>query len=43
MENKILVTGATGNIGSAVVRLLAEKDVACVPGTELRSYDPITP
>ncbi|MCK5148170.1 NAD-dependent epimerase/dehydratase family protein [bacterium] len=26
MENKILVTGATGNIGKEVVKLLSEKD-----------------
>ena len=39
MGDKILVTGATGNIGSAVVRLLAEKGAELVAGTNNRSID----
>jgi NAD(P)H dehydrogenase (quinone) len=33
MENKILVTGATGNIGSEIIKLLKTKDVDFVAGT----------
>ncbi len=32
MENKILVTGATGNIGREIVRLLKEKSANFVAG-----------
>ena len=39
MEDKILITGATGNIGSAVVRLLAEKGAKVVAGTNSGSID----
>ncbi len=41
MSDKILVTGATGNIGSAVVRGLAEKGAAPVAGTNSRSINGI--
>ena len=39
MGDKILVTGAAGNIGSAVVRLLAEKGAELVAATNNRSID----
>ena len=39
MGDKILVTGATGNIGSAVVRLLSEKGADLVAGTNSQSID----
>ena len=39
MGDKILVTGAAGNIGSAVVRLLAEKGAELVAGTNNRPFD----
>ncbi len=39
MNNKILVTGATGNIGGAIVTLLKEKNADFVAATSSRSID----
>ncbi len=39
MENKILVTGATGNVGGQVVQLLKEKDADFVAGTNSNTID----
>ena len=33
MKNRILVTGATGNIGSEIIKLLKTKDVDFIAGT----------
>ncbi len=41
MAGKILVTGATGNIGSEIVRLLKEKNADFVAATNSRSIDGI--
>jgi len=39
MKNKILVTGANGNIGKHIVRLLKDKDAEFVVGTSSNSID----
>ena len=39
MAGKILVTGATGNIGGEIVRLLKEKNADFVAATSSRSID----
>ncbi len=39
MNNKMLVTGATGNIGGAIVTLLKEKNADFVAATSSRSID----
>ncbi len=39
MAGKILVTGATGNIGGEIVRLLKEKNADFIAGTSSRSID----
>ena len=39
MSGKILVTGATGNIGGGIVRLLKEKNVDFIAGRGSRSVD----
>ncbi len=39
MGNKILVTGATGNVGGQIVQLLKEKNVDFVAGTNSTAID----
>lgn len=39
MAGKILVTGATGNIGGEIVRLLKEKNADFIAATNSRSID----
>ena len=41
MVGKILVTGATGNIGGEIVRLLKEKNADFVAATNSRSIDEV--
>ena len=39
MAGKILVTGATGNIGTEIVKLLKGKDIDFVAATNSRSIE----
>jgi len=43
MGKKILVTGATGNIGNRIVKLLKEKKVNFIAGTNSKQIEGVEP